>query len=221
MVQLAECMGGESSIIDQARICYLSHDRATEDGDQRLLKQLITADLIHGTPLRAMQMRFRVKLPLFVMRQWTRHIIANHYDVLEFSTLGQHTFDWGGSFDEMSGRYVDFRNRPEFYDPTKLRPNLSFDASMAWREAKYVMQHQYMLLRESGIPKELARCMIPQSIYTYMNWSVNLQGVMTWYEHRKKGSGAQLEHIRYAEAVLALVEIVAPNAAKHIRERAG
>jgi thymidylate synthase (FAD) len=55
-----------------------------------------------------------------------------------------------------------------------------------------------------GVAKEIARMLLPQSIYTQAYWTVSLQGIMHFLDQRLKAD-AQYEIRRYAKAVYELV----------------
>jgi thymidylate synthase ThyX len=216
-VELYDWMGTEQTIIDRARTCYQTKDKATPEKDQSLLKQLVGSKIMHGTTLRGVVMSFNVKLPLFVMRQWTRHLIGHYYLMPEETTLDifeMENIDIAGSYDEMSLRYVDARNL-EFYNPKYFRPNWNDTQELYWNFAQENMVAHYEQLRDFRIPKELARSYIPQNVYTEMHWTTNLQACLDWASKREIGSGAQSEHTAYAVAVIDLVkDLVAPEVIK-------
>lgn len=68
----------------------------------------------------------------------------------------------------------------------------------------------YKHMRDLGIPKQLARCFVPQSVYTQMTWTVNAQAVFDWLDKRLPGGGAQTETAAYALAVLESISYIIP-----------
>jgi thymidylate synthase (FAD) len=127
--------------------------------DEKLIKYL--AEHNHVTPFFHPQARFRIKMPIFVAREWYRHQI-------------------GFARNEVSRRYVD--SDPECWLPAiedfrardpKLkqgsRPDPVEDAG-EWRERVDAMQRQVMDLYtemiRSGVAPEVARGVLPQSMYT-------------------------------------------------------
>lgn len=95
-VRLVEVMGGDSSIVQAARVSYGLGIKDHET-DKKLIKYLLEHD--HGTPFEMVQFKFHAKCPIFVMRQWVRHRI--------------------GSFNEISGRYSEIKD--EHYSPKEWR----------------------------------------------------------------------------------------------------
>ncbi|MDB4403094.1 FAD-dependent thymidylate synthase, partial [bacterium] len=127
--------------------------------------------------------------------------------------------DKGCSWNEVSGRYV--RWTPEFYVPTVMRANpphgnkqASFDLPEDFDHAgerKLMLAEcedafkRYEARIERGVAKEIARMILPQSLYTQAYWTVSLQGVLHFLQQRLKPD-AQYEIRVFAEAVRDLVK---------------
>lgn len=127
--------------------------------DEKLIRYL--ADHQHVTPFFHPQARFRIKMPIFVAREWYRHQI-------------------GFARNEVSRRYVD--SKAECWVPAaeelrardpKLkqgsRPDPIAEAAAAHEEVSNFMAGAvafYEKLLADGIAPEVARCVLPQSMYT-------------------------------------------------------
>lgn len=209
-VTLLASMGGDHAIVNRARKCYQSQDRATPDSDARLLGRLVGSKPLHGTTLRGTVMTFDVIAPLFVVRQWTRHIVGHDADGADIWHTGGGSFDAGAAFDEQSFRYTEGM---EFYIPSFDRLHKSDYLQLMWKDAIQIAIENYRMMRKSGLPKELARCFLPSCVYSQFEWTVNLQALFDWYGKRQAGGGAQWEITQYANAVWSLVrDNVAPEA---------
>lgn len=92
-VELLGCLGNDLTVVNAARVSYAKESTELSDKDERLIRYLMRN--AHGSPFEHCVFQFRVKAPLFVVRQWERHRIA--------------------SYNEQSGRYVNME--PEFYAP--------------------------------------------------------------------------------------------------------
>ena len=92
-VRLEAHVGSDLMVVNAARVSFDKRHEALQEGDEQLINFL--AKHRHGTPFEHNFFCFHVKLPIFVAREWMRHRI--------------------GSFNEMSGRYVELE--PEFYVP--------------------------------------------------------------------------------------------------------
>lgn len=211
-IELLEYMGSDAGIVERARKCYQSQERATEESDARLLKKLVGGKPLHGTTLRSCVMTFDVLAPQFVIRQWTRHIIGHDSHGNDVWYTGPDSFDQGGAYDEQSFRYAD---KIQFYTP----PNLGLQQGLAWNVMLSSQKTDYENLRDAGVHKQLARCALGPAVYSQMEWTVNLQGALDWYDKRRPGGGAQAETVSYAVAVMGVLEQIYPGAIKDWKER--
>lgn len=165
----------------------------------------------HGSPFEGAVFEFYVKCPLFVRSEWHRHRIA--------------------SYNEMSGRYVEYE--PEFYLPEGYRtqgktnkqgsefPNDDFtfktDAITYhkddWNEQirhwmEDVVNQSYVNYRgllAFGVAKEMARMVLPTSLYTAFYMTVNARSLMNFLSLRN-ADNAQWEIRQYAIALETLFE---------------
>jgi thymidylate synthase (FAD) len=173
------------------------HDAATP-GDEKLLKYLW--DNAHATPFEMAGFIVEVKAPIFVFREWHRHRTQ--------------------SFNEMSARYIPLPN--ENYVPTaeRLRPSegtnkqaqgtVEFDAERADRwlvslSSLYALiDATYQTGLQAGIPKEVARVLLPVGRYSAMRASANLRNWLGFLKLRCDPA-AQWEIRQYANAVAEIV----------------
>jgi thymidylate synthase (FAD) len=193
-VELVDCMGGDLSVVNAAKVSF--HKQSEEMGlsEKKLIAYLMGHR--HGSPFEHAVFTFRVKAPIFVAREWMRHRI--------------------GSFNEVSGRYVEFK--PEFYIPLHWRiPAASnkqgsvfpdpegCDHDLAWESKAYMFYEgsisesyaQYTALLDMGVAKEMARMVLPLSLYTEFIWTVNARSLMNFLSLRT-GPDAQWEIRQYA-----------------------
>ena len=211
-VRLVEHMGGDVSIARAARNSYDAAWRAGEDegSDTKLLRYLMRNR--HTSPFEAVVMTFEVKAPIFVFRQWHRHRT------------------W--SYNELSARYRPLPD--EFYvpDPDTIGTQSKSNKQMrdianrhphANSVAHQIMNTQdicygiYKDLLDADVPRELARSVLPVSIYSNMFATVDLHNLFHFMELRLH-EHAQYEIRMYAEALLGLAYIVAPVSVAAFRE---
>jgi thymidylate synthase (FAD) len=202
-VRLVDHMGGDISVVRAARVSYDADWRAgdSDGSDARLINYLWKHR--HTTPFEAVTLTFEVYAPIFVFRQWHRHRT------------------W--SFNELSGRY---RELPEvFYvpDPKKIgvqsknskqardlgTPADEGSASII-RETCEASFKAYRQLLERGVPRELARSVLPVTTYSHMFATVDLLNLMKFLSLRCDGH-AQYEIRVYADAMRDLARAVAPT----------
>jgi thymidylate synthase (FAD) len=208
-VRLVDSMGGDISIVRAARVSYDAAWRTGEDegSDARLIAYLWKHG--HTSPFEAVEFQFDVKAPIFVLRQWHRHRT------------------W--SYNELSARYRELSE--EFYVPApevigaqsaknrQMRVNAEPDpvANAIIRLACQESFRAYRSLLDRGVPREVARLVLPPATYSHMFAKVNLRNLLHFLELRLHPH-AQFEIRKYAEALAALAEPVAPVAMKAWRD---
>ena len=199
-VRLIRWMGGDSAVLEAARICYQTESSGPE-ADIRLINRLINSDPEHGTPFEHAVFQFEVKCPIFTARQHLRHRA-------------------GCSYNERSLRYT-VADR-EYYTPKELRKTVNGwpDGGWEYQEAMEAGFDAYEYLRELGIPKELARGVIGTAVYTEFMWTVNARALMHFITQRID-SHAQWEIRQYAKALLDIMIEVMPITGKIFAEKIG
>jgi thymidylate synthase (FAD) len=201
-VRLVESMGSDLSVSRAARVSYDAAWRAGEDegGDARLIRYLWKNK--HTSPFEAVEFQFEVEAPIFVLRQWMRHRT------------------W--SFNELSARYRELPE--EFYVPApeqvgaqsasnkQMRVAAEPDsaASTIIRKTCEDSFYSYRLLLERGVPRELARSVLPVATYSHMFAKVDLRNLLGFLDLRLH-EHAQYEIRVYAEAMHALAKTVVPT----------
>jgi thymidylate synthase (FAD) len=179
-VRLVEYMGGDESVIRNARRCWRSENKSSENSDKNLIRHLLREG--HMTPFETIVFTFDVKCPIFVARQWMRHRI--------------------GSFAEESLRHCVAEQ--EYFIPDGLNQReLAF-----WKMYNDEQFDRYNLLKQT-MPKEQARSILPLGTYTKFYWTVNGSSLMNFLKLRLD-KAAQKEIREYAEAILDMAKVVAP-----------
>ena len=190
-VRLDECMGGDLDVVRSARVSFGRDADSFGYAEIALINFLMRER--HGTPFEHIVFRFHVKCPLFVAREWFRHRI--------------------GSFNEFSARYSPVPN--EFYVPHRDNVRAQIGKPGAYRFEplgdevsgqaieiiENVNEHSYAAYRaliESGVAKELARAVLPVSMFTQFYWTVNARSLMNFLSLRTADT-ALLEIRKLAE----------------------
>ena len=73
-VRVVDYMGDDSSIVQSARVSYGKGTKKVST-DEGLIKYLMRH--WHSTPFEMCEIKYHVKLPIFIARQWIRHRTAN------------------------------------------------------------------------------------------------------------------------------------------------
>jgi thymidylate synthase (FAD) len=176
-VELLECMGNDLMVVNAARVSFAkeSHEFSAQDG--KLISYLAKHN--HNSPFFHPQIQFRLKMPIFVAREWYRHTV-------------------GFSRNEVSRRYVsdapecwvpdisEFRER----DPKAKQGSKETEIGTA-REARMVFDDTvrqattaYETLLKMNVAPEIARCLLPQSMYTEFVETASLAAYARLYNLR-------------------------------------
>ncbi|NBO31843.1 MAG: hypothetical protein EBV05_09685 [Cyanobacteria bacterium WB6_1B_304] len=78
-IELLAFLGGDLDIVNDARASFEKTSQQLNPQDIKLIHYL--AKHQHTSPFRGTVFKFKVKAPLFICRQWWKHVIAsNHND---------------------------------------------------------------------------------------------------------------------------------------------
>lgn len=212
-------------VVNSARISYDKQKEGFDEKDSRLCSFLWEHG--HTSPYRHSFFTFHWKAPLFVFRQAFKYQVGSGWRIYEVdgAEVSLEVFDMmfdtdkGCSWNEVSGRYVKWT--PEFYVPTVMRANPPHGNKQASVDLPEGFDHEgernamlaecqeaferYEQRIERGVAKEIARMILPQSLYSQAYWTVSLQGVMHFLDQRLKPD-AQYEIRVFAEAIRDLVK---------------
>lgn len=156
-VELLEVFGSDLTVVNAARVSLGKHVDTFTERDAKLCKYL--ADHDHISPFFHPQARFRLKMPIWMAREWYRHTV-------------------GFARNEVSRRYVD--DPPTFHLPEAIRtraPNKKQGSNDdvhpenelvlgLLRKAYEEAVTTYTALVESDVPPEQARMVLPQAMMT-------------------------------------------------------
>lgn len=205
-VRLVDHMGNDLSVVRAARVSYNADWRVgteTGDSDERLIKYLWKNK--HTSPFEAVVFTFEVKAPIFVFRQWHRHRT------------------W--SYNEISARYTELPNEYFLPDPETIGSQSKNNKQVRElsdldeeKKARVIVKmdslcmrafHVYEGLLEDGVPRELARTVLPVATYSRMFATVDLLNLLKFLTLRTHPH-AQYEIQRYAFALLELIRPIVP-----------
>lgn len=192
-VELIRVSGSDLDIVNAARVSYGKVSTELSERDRGLINFLVAHD--HTSPLEHNQLSFRVKAPLYVIRQWMRHRMA--------------------SYNEISYRYV--KAPLEFYIPAHWRfqdKNNRQSSYGQFGDDKLMQAYltsietsvkAYEQLLEAGVCREQARGLLPVCTYSEFIYTCNLHSFMHFLRLRIKPD-AQYEIRVYAQAMLKLAQ---------------
>ena len=209
-IELIDSMGNDLSIVNDARASFDKTSAELSEKDAKLINYLIKHQ--HTSPFRGVVFKFKVKAPLYICRQWWKHVIASNHN--------EEQLGWN----EKSFRYVAIDDSNEFYIPTTFRQqsknnkqatvgslekDLNNKAIAIYREQCEKSYQAYTELLELGVGREQARGVLIPSVYTSWVWTVSLQALLNFIGLRL-GAGAQSEIGAYAEAIVELIKPIVP-----------
>lgn len=200
-VELVDTMGDDAAIVEAARVSYGKGTKKVSD-DRGLIRYLYRHK--HTTPFEMCEMKFCIKQPIFVARQWIRHRTAN--------------------INEISGRYSIMLD--EFHEPVLLRAQSSSNKQGSSEEivdldedkwASFMQTPQDAfdiyndLVEGHDVAREQARIHLPLSTYTRFYWKIDLHNLLHFLKLRTDPH-AQEEIRLFAEAIEDMVRFKFPLA---------
>jgi len=208
-IRVIDYMGDDSSIVQSARVSYGKGTKKVST-DEGLIRYLMRH--WHSTPFEMCEIKYHVKLPIFIARQWIRHRTANvneysaRYSILdkEFyipakeQLSAQATNNRQGRGELITGEQADEvlnilkDDAVRTYDNYEKMLNERFDGTIIDE-------------KKSGLARELARMNLTLNSYTQWYWKTDLLNLMNFLFLRAD-SHAQYEIRVYAEKMLDTVK---------------
>ena len=186
----------ELAVVSAARVSFGAQPSISPTQDEKLLRYLIAHK--HLSPFEIVRFHVGVYAPTFVANQLMRYRT--------------------GSYNAFSYRYADPQQKPmglHFYAPSELRGQ-SADNKQASdgvidnpqlleriRTAHSVALNLYNDLLAAGVARELARTVLPVSMYTLYNFQLDARNLYHLLEERLANS-AQWETQQYAQAIFSI-----------------
>ena len=204
-VRVVDYMGDDSSIVQSARVSYGKGTKKVST-DSGLIKYLMRHR--HSTPFEMCEIKYHVKLPIFVARQWIRHRTANvneysaRYSILdkEFylptkeNLAAQSKNNRQGRGDLINGKQAD--------DILKI---LKEDAEKSYNDYETILNERYdgTIINENqkGLARELARMNLTLNTYTQWYWKTDLLNLLNFLSLRADDH-AQYEIRAYADIMI-------------------
>jgi thymidylate synthase (FAD) len=212
-IRVIDYMGDDGAIVQAARVSYGRGTRRVSE-DAGLIRYLMRHR--HSTPFEMCEIKFHVKLPIFVARQWIRHRMANvneysaRYSVLdrEFyipapeQLAAQSAINRQGRGDVLQGEEAE-----------EVLRLLRQDATTCY-------DHYVAMLNETpdgtpadptrqGLARELARMNLTLNTYTQWYWKTDLHNLLNFCSLRADAH-AQYEIRIYADIILAVIKAWVP-----------
>lgn len=212
-VRVIDYMGTDSAIVQAARVSYGAGTKKVNE-DAGLINYLLRHR--HTTPFEMCEIKFHIKLPIFIARQWIRHRTANvneysgRYSIMdkefympEASQLAaQSTSNRQGRGNVLEGAQA--ARVLEILKADSVNAYAHYEEMMNCDEAGNVFDES-----KTGLARELARMNLPVNFYTQWYWKVDLHNLLHFLSLRAD-SHAQYEIRVYAEAMLEVLKAWLP-----------
>ena len=208
-VRVVDYMGDDTSIVQSARVSYGKGTKKVST-DEGLIKYLMRH--WHSTPFEMCEIKYHVKLPIFIARQWIRHRTANvneysaRYSILDkefYLPSPEHLAAQSQSNRQGRGDILEGEKAKKVLDLLKG------DAEQTYNNYETMLNERYdgSKIDENsvGLARELARMNLTLNTYTQWYWKTDLLNLMNFLRLRADHH-AQYEIRAYADAMLDTVK---------------
>lgn len=211
-LRVVDYMGDDGAIVQAARVSYGRGTRKVSE-DAGLIRYLMRHR--HSTPFEMCEMKFHVKLPVFVARQWIRHRMANVNEYsARYSILDREFYI--PSPEHVAVQSVSNRQgRAEALPAGKAAEVLELlrrDAARCYDDYEALLDPE-----RYGLARELARMNLTLNTYTQWYWKIDLHNLLHFISLRADPH-AQYEIRVYAEAMLDVLRDWVPVTAAAFEE---
>jgi len=204
-IRVIDYMGDDTSIVQAARVSYGKGTKKVST-DSGLIKYLMRH--WHSTPFEMCEIKYHVKLPIFIARQWIRHRTANvneysaRYSILDKEFyLPEPNHLAAQSKNNRQGRGDILQGE----QAKKVLDLLKGDAERTYDNYENMLNERYdgSVIDESqnGLARELARMNLTLGTYTQWYWKTDLLNLMNFLRLRADHH-AQYEIRAYADVML-------------------
>src|SRR4051794_34388845 len=216
-VRVIDYMGDDAAIVQAARVSYGRGTRRVSE-DAGLIRYLMRHR--HSTPFEMCEIKYHVKLPIFVARQWIRHRMANvneysaRYSILDrefYLPAPEHLAAQSSSNRQGRGEVLEGAEADAVLDMRRADATLTSD-------------HYSQMLNEDGadparrgLARELARMNLTLNTSTQWYWKTDLHNLLHFLSLRADPH-AQYEIRAYAEAMLETVRAWVPATFEAFRD---
>jgi thymidylate synthase (FAD) len=183
-IRVVDYMGDDTSIVQAARVSYGKGTKKVST-DAGLIKYLMRH--WHSTPFEMCEIKYHVKLPIFIARQWIRHRTANvneysaRYSILDkefYLPATEHLAAQSQSNRQGRGNILEGEKAKEVLNLLKG------DAEQTYKNYEKMLNEKYdgSVIDENGVglARELARMNLTLNTYTQWYWKTDLLNLMNF-----------------------------------------
>ena len=204
-VRVVDYMGDDSSIVQAARVSYGKGTKKVST-DSGLIKYLMRHR--HSTPFEMCEIKYHVKLPIFVARQWIRHRTANvneysaRYSILDkefYIPEKEHLAAQSKDNRQGRGTLINGKQADEILNMLKEDAQRNYDDYERMLNEKY--DGTVIDEKKQGLARELARMNLTLNAYTQWYWKTDLLNLLNFLSLRADNH-AQYEIRAYADVMI-------------------
>jgi thymidylate synthase (FAD) len=213
-IRVVDYMGDDAAVVQSARVSYGRGTKAANE-DRGLIRYLMRHR--HSTPFEMCEIKYHIKLPIFIARQWIRHRTANVNEYsARYSVLDREFYV--PQPDQLAAQSSDNRQGRgavlEGAEAERVLRLLRDDATQTYDHYLEMLNEdeagQPLDTSRSGLARELARMNLTLNTYTQWYWKTDLHNLLHFLSLRADAH-AQYEIRVYAEAMLKTVQAWVPH----------
>ena len=208
-IRVIDYMGDDSSIVQSARVSYGKGTKKISN-DKGLIKYLMRHR--HSTPFEMCEIKFHIKLPIFIARQWIRHRTANVNEYSARYSILDKEFYIPSAENLAAQSAINNQGRGDALtddEASNVIQILKKDAEQTYSNYETLLNEssEGNIIDESksGIARELARMNLTLNTYTQWYWKIDLNNLLHFLALRADDH-AQYELRVYADAMLDIVK---------------
>ena len=215
-VRVIDYMGNDNAVVQSARVSYGQGTKKV-NADKALINYLISHR--HTTPFEMCEIKFHIKLPIFVARQWIRHRTASVNEYSARYSIMEDEFYIPNGENLSAQSKINHQGRDEARILNKEEQKRVLE--ILKQDSKQSYDHYLEMINQNekgevtddskeGLARELARMNLPVNCYTQWYWKIDLHNLLHFLNLRADPH-AQYEIRVYAQTMLDLVKKWVPH----------
>lgn len=219
-VRVIDYMGDDAAVVQAARVSYGKGTKKVNE-DRGLIHYLLRHR--HTTPFEMCEIKYHVKLPIFVARQWIRHRTANVNEYSARYSILDNEFYLPAPEHLAAQSSSNRQGRGDVLPPDQAKRVLDLlreDSERAYRGyIEMLNEDEGVALDDErhGLARELARMNLTLNFYTQWYWKTDLHNLLNFLSLRADPH-AQYEIRVYADAMIDTLEKWVPLTAEAFRQ---
>jgi thymidylate synthase (FAD) len=215
-VRVVDYMGNDAAVVQAARVSYGQGTKKV-NADKGLINYLIAHR--HTTPFEMCEIKFHIKLPIFIARQWIRHRTASVNEYSARYSIMEDEFYIPRAENLSAQSKVNHQGRDESKvlnaeESKRVLEILKQDSEQTYKHYLEMMNQnsagETVDEDKEGLARELARMNLPVNCYTQWYWKIDLHNLLHFLALRAD-KHAQYEIRAYAEVMLDVVKKWVPH----------